>query len=58
MTTIGGVYKGYWKDDKMESKGKLIFASGAVYVGNFSNGKPRMNLRLDLIIFSFFFCGF
>ena len=41
MSFNGGAYHGYWKDDKMDGRGVLKYASGAKYTGNFSMGKPR-----------------
>jgi hypothetical protein len=34
------VYKGYWRDGKMEGKGELILNDGEIYMGEFKNGYP------------------
>ena len=33
----GYYYEGYWKDNKMEGRGRLITSSGSMYIGDFVN---------------------
>eukprot|EP01124_Arcella_intermedia_P017267 TRINITY_DN24046_c0_g1_i1.p1 TRINITY_DN24046_c0_g1~~TRINITY_DN24046_c0_g1_i1.p1 ORF type:complete len:1044 (-),score=206.88 TRINITY_DN24046_c0_g1_i1:52-3183(-) len=41
FSSSGGHYVGYWKNDKMEGKGKLAYMTGDVYIGNWYNGKQH-----------------
>ena len=41
----GAIYEGAWKDNQYQGKGKLTYADGAIYEGDFTTGCPMVTAR-------------
>jgi len=38
---VGQLYEGYWKDDKLDGHGRLIWSDGDHYIGNWKKNREH-----------------